>query len=301
MLSQDREFTFDTIYRISQINPYKAFDSTEGYGIPRHVRLFNNFEPQNTTYPTKKFKTHHHASLLEYYHLADYLSAPELSTVLRTRRYDPVVNAIVSLILSWHTADREEFGKLHPAFAVFARAVDEFARQDDGAYVYGIEFEGGVIAYCKCAFKLIRCLCPETTGVVVADDPFLDQPFELSCYLDVRFVDHLHNLYRQLSDESLSPQEIARLEGPFGIPFKLERRIGNYEKLRRGASVKFITGQACAGKTTLLNRLARSGWIIMSRGKIGGFSGKAENPVAVAALHASTEFVMRHSNVLGVS
>lgn len=294
------KFTFDVVYRLPSILPFNSLTSVDGGGIPQRVKLFNTFDPQNTTYQAVKFTGYRRASLIECYHLLDYLRCEDLQKITCTRKYDPTVNAIVSLVLGWSREDRESFAKREPKYQTFMSAVSDFVDYEDGAYVYGIEFEDRTIPYCKCAFKLIKSVVTELS--LKPDDDFDNEPFQIMRYVRPDFVNHLHDLYKKLMDETLSPSEIAELERPIDPPHNLEPRIGSYAHLKRTAQVKFITGQACAGKTTLLTYLNRvGGWQIMSRGKIGGFSGKADNPVAVAKLHAAVNFTLRHSNVLGVS
>lgn len=299
MRTLTREFDFNLVYRILDILPFSSLFSIDGEGIPYRLKLFNIFEPQNTTYTSVKFNEPRHATLIEYRHLLSYLDCEELQKAPLDRRYDPVVNAIVSLVLSWTSRDREDFAKREPKYADFMHDVEDFVQYENGDYVYCMEFETRKIAYCKCAFKLIKSVFASKVASDEVD--FSKEPFQISRFINPEFVNHLHTLYAQLMTETLTSSDIKKLEQETEIPYNLRSYVGDYEALKRTATVKFITGQACAGKTTLLNSLRDQGhWLIMSRGQIGSFSGKADNPCAVAALHASTEFVLRHSNVLGV-
>lgn len=291
MLSETQE-RYRNAYRDSDIGPYRSLLDTSGGGIPQRVKLFGTFHPQNTISNDEKFTQYRNATLIECEHLLDYLQMI-CGDVVASRENDAVVNAIVSLALEWKTESRQGFARYAPRYKRFVTAVENFARYEDGAYVYGMEFEGHTFAYCKCAFKLIKAVFAEARCIP-------DSPFQLTHHISVAFLEHLHQVHDGLANETFGPQDIAKLQAPMAIPFDLESQIGSYEHLRKTAVVKFITGQACAGKTTLLQRLSQAGnWEILSRGKIGGFSGKADNPVAVAALHASIEFTLRHSNVLG--
>lgn len=300
-LDSDPRFSFSLVYRLGSILPFESLSSVNGGGIPQRVKLFNTFDPQNTTYPPIKYKVSRSGSLIEFHHLLEYLDCPDLQEITVHREYDPAVNAIVSFVLSWRQDYRDEFAKFAPQYKPFMDAVTEFINYEDGAYVYAIEFEDMIIPYCKCAFKLIKSVVATTPPKPSICD-FDNEPFQLMRYVDPKFVNHLHEVYKHLTDETFTPDDIAKLEEPMRPPYDLETRIGNYDQLRESARVKFITGQACAGKTTLLSYLNKVGnWQIMSRGKIGGFSGKADNPVAVAMLHAAVNFTLGHSNVLGVS
>lgn len=64
-------------------------------------------------------------------------------------------------------------------------------------------------------------------------------------------------------------------------------------------NMKYITGQACVGKSTLLKHLEKENWIILSRSDIGTFAGKSKNAVEIANLHESLAYALTRKNVIG--
>ncbi|XP_025196791.1 MATH and LRR domain-containing protein PFE0570w-like [Melanaphis sacchari] len=61
--------------------------------------------------------------------------------------------------------------------------------------------------------------------------------------------------------------------------------------------MKYITGTACCGKTSMLNKLKNeNNWIVPSRGDLGGFGGKCNSPALVASMHAAIDFALSHYN-----
>lgn len=63
--------------------------------------------------------------------------------------------------------------------------------------------------------------------------------------------------------------------------------------------LKFITGVACCGKTTLLNALNADGWIIYSRGDLGSFGGKSKSAATIGIMNVTMEYVLRQTDVIG--
>lgn len=64
-------------------------------------------------------------------------------------------------------------------------------------------------------------------------------------------------------------------------------------------SVKFITGHACSGKTSLLRELEQHGWRHYSRGDLGSFAGKAKSAATVATLYGAQQYAQSMPDVLG--
>jgi cell wall assembly regulator SMI1 len=272
-----------------------------GNDIPTYAKIFSSlFDPQSIlSDDRKKFVDFRKASTLDYYHAYDYLTCDKFTrnNVLKNRRYDSTVNAIISFMISWDIESLNEFGKIYPNFDMFSRALI----QHDRNYVY--EYDNGRIRmpYVLTGFKLIKSAFPNNDDDCIEETTKIPITFQLLNYIDHNFVAHLRKVYYLFRTETATLEDLKNLEQDMSIPYDLRESIGDYDGLKRKAKIKFITGQACAGKTTLLNSLKRYGWVIMSRGDVGSFSGKVHNPVAVACLHASIEWVHQHSNVLGVN
>ena len=281
---------------------YKSSDDgrRDGHDIPTYVKLFSRFDPQQQV-GRRNFIDFRRACILDYYHVHDYLTCDQFdrNIILKSKRYDPVVHAIISFMLSWDIDSLTEFGNVFPRFVPFVATL----LQQDRKYIYECRQEenGLRVPYVLTSFKLIR------SAFVDDDDNEKDgeraiasvQTLQLLNYIDRQFVTHLRQVYHLFRTESATMEDLNMLEKDSPIPYDITDLIGNYSDLKRNAKLKFITGQACAGKTTLLNSLKRYGWKVLSRGDIGSFSGKINNPVAVACLHASVEWAQQHTDVLG--
>lgn len=294
---------FRRSYRVESLPDYVSFDDdTADQGIPCLIRLFRQFDPINDSGEHPIFTAYRRASLSDVYHVLEYLRASEFNAdLLRNRRYDAVVHAIVSFILHWKNEHIQRFRDNYPEFGGIVNRIMEEKNRDYGIYVFSVKG----VPFVRTAFKIIRDHFeppkPDLDELLFSVIPSTNAPFQLLNHLSPSFIRHLRYVYRGLRLRNLTAEDVALLELDMPIPYDLRSSIGDYEEAKRRATVKFITGQACCGKTTLLNSLRSKGWTIVSRGSVGSFAGKATSPVAVACLHASIEWSLGHSNVLGVS
>lgn len=297
------EEEFRRCYRAESLPDYVSFDYDQAdNGIPSLVRLFRRFDPVNDTGEHPIFTAYRKASLSDAYHVLEYLRAPEFNDeLLRDRRYDAVVHAIVSFVLHWRNEHIQRFREDHPEFGSILDRILEEKNRDYGIYV----FDANGVPFVRTAFKIVREHFeppkPDADELLFGVMPSPNAPFQLLNHLSPSFIRHLRHVYRGLRERSLTSSDVAAMQADMPIPYDLRSTIGDYDEAKRRATVKFITGQACCGKTTLLNSLRSKGWTIVSRGSVGSFAGKASSPVAVACLHASIEWSLGHSNVLGVS
>lgn len=236
------------------------------------------------------------AGLLDFLHLDYFLKSDRyLSSVnLRDRNRDAVSHAIVSFGLEWNADSWKSFVERFPNHQRFAKHICEERERTD-VFIFGSSV--GRVTYVKTTFRVLRNYFVE----VNRDEASRPEPsrFELVQLLNWGFVQHLRDVHHMIRwGEGV--KNIKMLENPMAIPYDITNSVGAYGQLRNESSAKFITGQACCGKTTLLTRLRQLGWKVLSRGDIGSFSGKAHNAAAVACLHASFEWVLSHSDVLGV-
>lgn len=301
--TSDEIRTFRRCFRTESLPDYVSFDNdTADQGIPSLIRLFRRFDPINDTGEHPIFTAYRRASLSDVYHVLEYLRAPEFNVdLLRVRRYDAVVHAIVSFVLHWKNEHIQRFRDDYPEYSSIVDRIMEEKNRDYGIYVFNVQG----VPFVRTGFKIIRDHFeppkPDTDELLFSVLPSSNAPFQLLNHLDPLFIRHLRYVYQGLRQRTLTSDDVATLESEMSIPYDLRSTIGDYEEAKRRAVVKFITGQACCGKTTLLNSLKSKGWTIVSRGSVGSFAGKASSPVAVACLHASIEWSLGHSNVLGVS
>lgn len=288
-------------------------------GVPWLMREFDAFDPLNDSCCSghEPLAEHHlrAASERDFYHLDRYLLADQFCAdrLLRDRSLDRMALAVYSFALSWSADSLERYASrsctsliaqdsalpadsaaaadLRRAF-VDALLADRATGQTCFSHPHGF-------VYSRSTFRtLSRALRGDVVG---ADELRLPRrPFRLSDLLPLSFRDELDRLHRALlhDEPSLATWTPARCEP---IPYRLEHRLGPYSELKRAARVKFVTGQACCGKTSVLNRLRSRGWLVFSRGALGSFAGKASDPLAVFGLHAAIDWTLRRDNALGVS
>lgn len=292
-------------------------------GIGRLSRIFLSFDPLNCGQKHSALNESHFrdASERDFYHLDRYLLDKNFvaEQVLRNRRDDNVSVAVYSFALTWTKRSLERYA----ARSTYRRAAPNHYRMSESrertipvdsaealrrrrrlvdAILYDRStgstcfYHPDGFAYSSSTFRsLARALNNED----LTAEP-RRRSFRLTDHLRHGFRDELDRLHRALMNEEpwLLHWRPDRVEP---IPYDLQRRIGRYEKLKRDARVKFVTGQACCGKTSLLNTLRSRGWIVFSRGDLGSFAGKANDPLSVFGLHAAIDWTLRRDNVLGVS
>lgn len=112
--------------------------------------------------------------------------------------------------------------------------------------------------------------------------------------LDVDFHD-IYYFSNHLFTNSFSDLDVEKIENLTEPLFK----VCELNKLRHMSNVKYITGTACVGKTTLLESLKLYGWETISRGSQGTFSGKAKCPSTMSSLDQSMQYVLSFGNVIG--
>lgn len=298
-------------------------------GIPMLAKRFRTFDPLNDPAASNHEPLEPHrlrfATERDFYHLDRYLLAAEFNAdrLLRKRDTDHVACAIYSFALDWDEESLQRYASRSTApykFTQLPPPRDEHALPTDSreavdrrrAFVAALSADRDSsvtcfvhpdgFAYSRSTFRsLTRALNADACG---ADEqrlsPLKSRPFRLTDHLPYWFREELDRLHRALVNDEpwLATWEPARV---VPIPYDLQRRLGSYEGMKRAAVVKFVTGQACCGKTSVLNRLRSRGWMVFSRGALGSFAGKASDPLAVFGLHAAIDWTLRRDNALGVS
>lgn len=112
--------------------------------------------------------------------------------------------------------------------------------------------------------------------------------------LDVDFSG-IYYFMNRLMTNSFNNEDVAKIESLNKPLFEL----CELNKQRSMSNIKYITGTACVGKTTLLESLKLYGWETISRGSQGTFSGKAKCPSTISALDQSMQYVLTFGNVIG--
>lgn len=274
---------------------YKNFDSFGDSHIPLLVKHFSTFDPINNgkTYLKYNLKKHVYTSnIAEFCILEQYLQADEFNEdLLKNSKYDHVVHAIMSYILNWSDNSIDRFlekTNYNPKYRILMEGIREFRNLDHGKYVYS--YNG--IPFIKTSFKILkRVFKPEHES---------RNFFDWVKYWDDGFVKHLKSVYDKIYNNTFTYETIKELEADMPIPYKLPNiDISKLIPSDNDKTFKFITGQACCCKTTVLNKLESLGWRKYSRGDLGSFGGKATNPVAVGNLHAALDTILTLSDSIG--
>jgi len=275
-------------------------DSTLDGGVPRRAWLYKNVDFVNLPFKLHRYcGKYHKASVLEFNHIHSYLTAKEFNKdLLKSCKYDHVINAIFSFILSWNDESLRRFAELHSTFEVLMTIIERERAVDNYEYIYnyfGYPITKMAIKYLKKYFENI-----ERINAGIEKKKIETNTFNWVKYIDRSFIEHIRKLYTELRSDTVSVETIKSLEQYMPIPYKFSDLCEDLDKLRGSSTFKFISGQACCGKTTILNTLSEKyGWKVYSRGDLGSFSGKATSAAAIGNLHAALNFSLTKSDVIG--
>lgn len=279
---------YKSIYQKPKYASYCDFTCISGeHGIPRNARIFRSFDPVNTLEVYPKFDgSFRTACYIDFCHAHDYLLKLD-NRVLRDQQFDYIVNAIISFMLEWSDDSLKLFAEKYPRFAKICTIISVDRSLDNYAYLYS--YYG--MPFMKTCIKMVKKFFDVGTTSSVT--------FNWLCLFQYDFVDHIRHVYDLLIENRITSDVVAALEAYMPIRYQLKNICDDVEAIRGTSSIKFITGQACCGKTTLLNEFRKLGWHIYSRGDCGSFGGKATNPAQVGCLHSALEFVLSRSDVIG--
>lgn len=286
---------FNTHYkRKSSVPAYIAFDTHGDRGIPLLVRYFSVFDPVNAVGEFGVWSGYTNPTDLEMKHAYSYMTAPEFSReLLRTTQFDSVVHALYSYLFRWTNEGLTRYGERYPQFKHLTMSV---ILEKDRSPVY-VTKDG--VPFVRSAFRMLLHYISGAERPHQTVDRIERRLFRITDYVSSVLVSHFKDVYRWLLNESMTRREIELLETPMDSPFAstaIRYRGAGY---LLNSPVKVITGQACCGKTTLLNKLKSYGWTVCSRGDLGTFSGKSKSAPAIASLHAAIENALRRGDVLG--
>lgn len=212
--------------------------------------------------------------------------------LLNCKKWDYVVNAILTFLLSsslctllWIKMNYSEF-----SYLIDAIYAEKYSSNDCRLFVMDLDKQW---IYTRAPFKILsKYFIPQ-----INNDG--NKPFSLFHYLDGAFFRELDLFYLNLNNNLIDEDYTKFLERRRMIPYDIQHLIGDYNRLLGKSNVRYFTGQACCGKTTLVKQL---NFDAKSRSSIGGFSGKVNNLATVSCLHFSIDFVLRqYKNIIGVS
>lgn len=140
---------------------------------------------------------------------------------------------------------------------------------------------------------------------ILSTNTWLEKPinanrFNIFTYLDYRWIYHFQSVCSALINNTLVGEDNIRiLENPnYRIQPIVElvrelSKLSNIDYSDESFVVNNLTGSACCGKSTLLNKLERDNWNLYSRGDLGSYAGKSKSAAHIAMLHASIEMGLR--------
>lgn len=280
--------------RIESVPVYVAFDTRGDRGIPRLVNHFRAFDPVNAVGEFDVWSYYTKPTDSEMEHAYSYMTAPEFSReLLRTSKFDSVVHALYSYLFHWTNEGLTDYGERYPQFKDLAISV---ILEKDRIPVYVTE-DG--VPFVRSAFRMLLNYFNSAERQPRTGDKIERPFFCIVNYVSPELYGHFKETYRRLLNGSMTRREMDTLETPMESPFASTAIQYGGAGHRHNSPVKVITGQACCGKTTLLNKLKSYGWTVCSRGDLGTFSGKSKSAPAIASLHAAIENALRRGDVLG--
>lgn len=268
-------------------------------GIPRRVALLHTIDIANShlvqVYPLQIRA----ADLLELHHVKDYLVSPDFSVDrLTSQRYDNVFFAIISFVLQWDEPSLTQLCHITKRNPTFVQNLIAHRNLDNGRYIYNVEG----IPVSKMSLKLIRSLFVERPQQqqLVKSNPRI---YRLSEHVPNDFWVRLHEFENKVivQNDKLSESELAWIcednpKTPITITICDDQQP---DKEIVVSAIKFITGMACCGKTSLLTELSKLGWVVLSRGAMGSFGAKTECCATVGVLHGTLDFMLSKPDVVG--
>lgn len=286
---------YDTHYRRKGSVPaYVGFDTRGDRGIPLLVRYFSAFDPVNAVGEFDVWSNYSGPTDLEMKHAYSYMTAQEFSReLLRTTKFDSVVHALYSYLFHWTNGGLASYGERYPQFKDLTMSV---ILEKDRSPVY-VTKDG--VPFVRSAFRMLLHYFNHAGQQHQTADKIERPLFYITKYVSPVLFNHFKEVYRWLLNESMTKREIDLLETPIESPFASTAIQYCGAGHRLNSPIKVITGQACCGKTTLLNKLKSYGWTVCSRGDLGTFSGKSKSAPAIASLHAAIESALRRGDVLG--
>lgn len=265
------------------------FDAMGDQGIPKLVSKFKHLyvDKFRDGYNNQHMLPERATTMVDELHVIDYLECDHfVEDTLKNKKFDHVFFAFISFIAYWSLSSLRSFSKKYPKYEPLVfRIITE--RHQHWMY-YDAVFD--VIVVPK-SLQIVSCYFSSLKSEILSE-PSLPQ-FELN--LTNEFLSHLNAFWLCLQHNDITNEMRKLIESP--LPFAVH--MHKLPKPNRHTAIRYITGTACVGKTTLLENLKKMGWIVRSRSDIGTFSGKAKDAASIAALHTALDYVLRKRNVIG--
>lgn len=236
---------------------------------------------------------------VDFCHVVEYLECEEFNKdLLNNTKYDHVVYAIFSFMVRWSETALRAFRLAYPSYSALANAILEVKRmQSDTFQIQQFNNE----PFIRTSFKLLR---KHFEDKIEPEMPRVK--YNVSDVLNHKFIAHLHQVYDLLINNKFDEKSIADLlHNDVNDQYTLYRlQHFDVDQIVAGRNTdpklnKYMTGEACCCKTSILRALSASGWKKYSRGDIGSFSGKAHSPVDIGNLHAALSYIHQQPDVIG--
>lgn len=271
-------------------------------GIPWIAQYFKTFDPINITSDERIIMTDpntlkHEANYSEFIHLKKYLDAAYImgKPLLQNMNYDCVIYAIVTYALRWSSMSKIEFTDLYPTYASFIAIINDEMSQ---VTVCQIMIDGKAYPYLATSVRVLkRYLFPNMTMI----NPILEpKPYDLIYGDNGSLYSHICQVATELyTNQFWCKETITLVEDIDGIKTPFKHLMPTNIDPNNQNRIKYLTGQACCGKTTLLNEFIKYNWNVRSRGELGSYGGKAKAALPIASLHAALDSSLSLSNTIG--
>lgn len=274
-------------------NILKQFDYAGQFGICKFVGLFKNLDLINNQNDTVVYSEIEKRKPLidETIMLLIYLNHKNFNMQsLKTRIYDKTFNkydcvffAITSFVIKWDDESLNEFGRKYHFEYLMQLIVDELKKP-----IYQININDEKVYYIPTTLKIFSKYFNYKLGNIQNESLFNLYSLNLKQWE----IDYFVVFIRKLFANEFTKQDIFKIEN-------MHERSGRLDSNIEKCNIKYVTGSACVGKTSLLNKLKLKSWKILSRSDIGTFSGKAKCAASIAALHQSISYVLSKRDVIG--
>lgn len=305
---------YDSAFDQNSYGIYRGFAATDSKitaGIPYLIQHFSSadFKPFDGKIESYTLHNDRKANAIDFCHVIQYLTANEFNrSVLSNQATDPVMYAIVSFMVRWSHVTLDAFASAHPKFRVIAAELQAI-KSNQVAMKHIQQYRNE--PYATITFKVLIKHFNYADDHQQANNQYrvgamVSVPRERyfwTDYINAEFIMHLRHVYKLLRTNTFDSTTIAGLLNcDMALPYTLQNF--DVDALVAGRESdpklnKYLTGEACCCKTSILKKLSKYGWKVYSRGDVGSFSGKATNPIDVGHLHAALHFVHQQPDVIG--
>lgn len=269
-------------------------DSSQSLGVSFLVREFENFDALNelTNQQWRNSKSTKVAGELLFSYVDLYFNNEHFNenTILKTKKYDKVVYALFSYLLFFDTDSLIHYSDYNKSVTIIINGLLECRKTNN---VKSVTLNNKQYPYVRCTFKILN-LYFKNQYAHISNDLIC---FDIRNYISNEFVNECYSFLDCLIHESYDSKTLNFIKKEPTRSFLL---FLNESSLSSSSDcIKYVTGQACTGKTTVLNALHKNYCVVKSRRSMGTFSGKSKNPETVAALHFALDNNLRKEKILG--